>query len=83
MINYYGPRIYESLGISNQTSLMIQGISGSLSIVWCTIGLWLLERIGRVKPLIISAAGCGLALVVNAALASYLLPTMITSSEPW
>ncbi|KAF7548052.1 hypothetical protein G7Z17_g7308 [Cylindrodendrum hubeiense] len=72
VINYYGPRIYESLGISNQTSLMIIGNSGSLSIVWCSIGLWALERIGRVKPLIFSAAGCGLALVVNAALSSYL-----------
>ncbi|WYZ44520.1 hypothetical protein EsH8_VII_000956 [Colletotrichum jinshuiense] len=60
VINYYGPRIYESLGIDNQTSLMIIGISGSLSIVWCTIGLWALERVGRVKPLIFSAVGCGL-----------------------
>ncbi|KAK1707872.1 MFS sugar transporter [Colletotrichum lupini] len=74
VINYYGPRIYESLGIDNQTSLMIIGISGSLSIVWCSIGLWALERIGRVKPLIFSAVGCGLALVVNAVLSKY-LPT--------
>jgi len=74
VINYYGPRIYESLGIDNQTSLMIVGISGSLSIIWCSLGLWLLERMGRVKPLMISAAGCGLSLVVNAAMANY-LPT--------
>lgn len=72
VINYYGPRIYELLGIDTQESLMIIGISGALSIVYCTIGLWLLDRIGRVKPLIISAAGCALALVVNAALATYL-----------
>jgi sugar porter (SP) family MFS transporter len=74
VINYYGPRIYLSLGIDNQTSLMIIGISGSLSIVYCTIGLWLLEKVGRVKPLMVSAAGCGLALVVNAVLAQY-IPT--------
>jgi sugar porter (SP) family MFS transporter len=74
VINYYGPRIYESLGINTQTSLMIIGISGSLSIIWCSLGLWLLDRVGRVKPLIFSAAGMGLALVVNAALAQY-LPT--------
>ncbi|THX04338.1 general substrate transporter [Aureobasidium pullulans] len=44
VINYYGPEIYKILGIDNSTSLMIIGISGSLSIVYCTIGLWALER---------------------------------------
>ncbi|KZL85902.1 hexose carrier protein [Colletotrichum incanum] len=72
VINYYGPRIYEILGISTQTSLMIIGISGALSIVYCTVGLWLLDRIGRVKPLIFSAAGMGAALLVNAVQAQYL-----------
>lgn len=47
---------------------MIIGISGALSIIYCSIGLWLLESVGRVKPLIVSAAGLGGALVTNAAL---------------
>ncbi|KAF2195132.1 general substrate transporter [Zopfia rhizophila CBS 207.26] len=72
VINYYGPRIYASLGIDNTTALMIIGISGSLSIIYATIGLAVLDRIGRVKPLIFSATGCGLALVVNAALSQHL-----------
>jgi hypothetical protein len=72
VINYYGPRIYEVLGIDTQTSLMIIGISGAFSIVYCTIGLWALERVGRVKPLILSAAGCAAALLVNAALSQHL-----------
>ncbi|KXH55436.1 hypothetical protein CSAL01_05073 [Colletotrichum salicis] len=72
VINYYGPRIYKILGIDTQTSLMIIGISGALSIVYCSIGLWLLDRVGRVKPLIISAAGLGAALLVNAVQAQYL-----------
>lgn len=54
---------------------MIIGISGSLSIVYCTIGLWALERFGRVKPLIISAFGLGAALVCNAAMSQHLDPT--------
>jgi len=74
VINYYGPEIYKILGINNSTSLMIIGISGSLSIVYCTIGLWALERFGRVKPLIISAAGLGAALVFNAAMSQTLDP---------
>lgn len=75
VINYYGPEIYKILGIDNSTSLMIIGISGSLSIVYCTIGLWALERFGRVKPLIISAAGLGAALVCNAAMSQHLDPS--------
>jgi MFS family permease len=51
---------------------MIIGISGALSVIYCTIGLWLLDRVGRVKPLIVSAAGCAFALVVNAALSQHL-----------
>lgn len=74
-IVYSGPEIYKILGISNSTSLMIIGISGSLSIVYCSIGLWALERFGRVKPLIISAFGLGAALVCNAAMSQHLDPT--------
>lgn len=66
VINYYGPRIYNILGISTRESLLIIGISGALSIVWCTIGLALLDKVGRVKPLLVSAAGLAAALLVNA-----------------
>lgn len=72
VINYYGPAIYKQLGIGTQESLMIIGISGALSIVYCTIGLWAVDRIGRVKPLIVSAAGCALALVANAAMSQHM-----------
>lgn len=70
----YGPRIYEILGIDTQTSLMIIGISGALSILYCTIGLALLDRVGRIKPLMVSAIGLGSALLVNAVQAQYLNP---------
>jgi MFS family permease len=83
VINYYGPRIYEILGISTQQSLMIIGISGALSIVYCTIGLWLLDRVGRVKPLIVGAGGCALALVVNADSRSISTVLDPTNYEPW
>jgi hypothetical protein len=63
---------YKMLGISVQQSLMIIGISGTLSIVYCTVGLWLLDSVGRVKSLILNAGGCALAFVVNAALSQHL-----------
>ena len=71
VINYYGPDIYKLLGIETGTSLKIIGISGSLSIVWCAIGLFLLDKVGRVKPMIVATTGCALALLVNAVLSQY------------
>ncbi|KAJ6133465.1 hypothetical protein N7471_008680 [Penicillium samsonianum] len=71
VINYYGTRIYATLGFDTQMSLMIIGISGALSIVYCTGGLWALERVGRIKPLIFSAAGMAGALVCNAAMSQH------------
>lgn len=53
---------------------MIIGISGALSIVYATIGLWLLEKIGRVKPLIASALGMAACLATNAALSQHFDP---------
>jgi hypothetical protein len=50
---------------------MIVGIAGALSIIYCAAGLYLLDRFGRIKPLIFSAVGCGLALMVNAVLSQY------------
>ncbi|KXT09560.1 hypothetical protein AC579_9009 [Pseudocercospora musae] len=74
VINYYGPRIYSILGISDQTSLMIIGISGALSVIYCTIGLLALDKTGRIKPLIVSAVGLAGALIANAVMAGYLNP---------
>ncbi|KAL4868536.1 hypothetical protein BDV12DRAFT_102351 [Aspergillus spectabilis] len=71
VINYYGPQIYEILGIETGTSLQIIGISGSLSIVYCAIGLYLLDKVGRIKPLIISSIGMSAALLVNSVLSKY------------
>ena len=72
VINYYGPRIYEILEIDTRTSLMIIGISGALSVVYCTIGLLVVDKVGRIKPLILSAAGMAAALVANAAMSQHL-----------
>ncbi|KAK3072855.1 hypothetical protein LTR53_006041 [Teratosphaeriaceae sp. CCFEE 6253] len=71
VINYYGNVIYKLLGIDTGTSLKIVGISGALSIIYCVIGLWLLDRVGRVKPMIVATTGCGLALLVNSVLSQY------------
>ncbi|KAL5335824.1 sugar transporter [Aspergillus crustosus] len=70
VINYYGPQIHEILGIETGTSLQIIGISGSLSIVYCVIGLYL-GKVGRIKPLIYSSIGMSAALLVNSILSRF------------
>ncbi|KAL3471150.1 general substrate transporter [Aspergillus californicus] len=72
VINYYGPRIYEILGIDNHTSLMIIGISGALSIVYTSFGLYLVDKVGRIKPLIVSALFMAIALLINAIEGQYM-----------
>jgi hypothetical protein len=54
---------------------MIIGISGALSVAYCTIGLYILDKVGRIKPLLVSAAGLAAALLVNAVQAQYLNTT--------
>lgn len=53
---------------------MITGISGSLAIVWCTIGLYLLDKVGRRVPVMISALGCGFSLLIATVLDTYFKP---------
>jgi len=67
-VNYYGPRIYAILGVGTQDALRIIGISGTLSIIYCTIMLLVVDKVGRIPPLIISTGGCAAALLVNAVL---------------
>ena len=57
--------MYRILDISTRESLLIIGINGALSIVWCGIGLYLLDRFGRVKPIMVAALGMAPTLLVN------------------
>ncbi|KFZ04155.1 hypothetical protein V502_10367 [Pseudogymnoascus sp. VKM F-4520 (FW-2644)] len=63
------------LGFGTRQALLINGLSGALSIVECTMALYFLERLGRIKLMVFSAAGMGLALVVNAVLSQYFVNT--------
>ncbi|KFZ14885.1 hypothetical protein V501_03002 [Pseudogymnoascus sp. VKM F-4519 (FW-2642)] len=68
VINYYGPRIYESLGISTSGALMITGINGTTGIVENTIILLLIDKIGRIWPITIGAFGMAGCMLTNAIL---------------
>ncbi|CAL5867582.1 uncharacterized protein PFLUO_LOCUS1801 [Penicillium psychrofluorescens] len=71
VIQYYGPRLYKSLGFSTSTSLMIIGVWGALAQLWNTVFMTFIDKVGRRKLLIPSLAGMGAAMCVEATLAHY------------
>ncbi|KAF2191610.1 general substrate transporter [Zopfia rhizophila CBS 207.26] len=68
VINYYGPRIYRSLGINTSGALMITGINGTTGIIENTLILLIIDRIGRIWPITIGAFGMAACMLVNAVL---------------
>jgi sugar porter (SP) family MFS transporter len=57
VINYYGPQMYESLGLSEDKTLLVQGIYGAIGpIANLFFIIFLLDRVGRKKPLLYGAA---------------------------
>ena len=71
VIQNYGPRLYKSLGLSTSTSLMIIGIWGALAVLWNTIFMLFIDKVGRRKLLIPSLLGMGAALCAEATLARF------------
>ncbi|KAF8199532.1 sugar transporter [Pholiota molesta] len=57
VINYYGPAIYNSLGIVGGKALLVQGIYGAVGpITNFFFIVFILDRVGRKKPLMFGAA---------------------------
>ncbi|KAG8213228.1 sugar transporter [Butyriboletus roseoflavus] len=57
IINYYGPQMYESLGLTLGQSLLVQGIYGAIGpIANLFFIIFILDWIGRKKPLMFGAA---------------------------
>jgi sugar porter (SP) family MFS transporter len=64
-INYYSPTVFKSIGITGtSTGFLTTGVFGVVKTV-CTIVwlLWLIDRLGRTKLLMIGAFGGGLCMV--------------------
>ncbi|KAH9838332.1 general substrate transporter [Rhodofomes roseus] len=74
VINYFGPSMYQSLGLSPGQSLLIQGIYGAVGPITNFIFITcILDRVGRKKPLMFGAAGF---------VATYSVLTAIVASFP-
>ncbi|KIJ52353.1 hypothetical protein M422DRAFT_776037 [Sphaerobolus stellatus SS14] len=58
VINYFGPQIYKTLGLSSHASLLVQGIYGAVGpIVNFIFITFFVDSVGRKKPLMFGAAG--------------------------
>ncbi|KAF8150613.1 general substrate transporter [Crassisporium funariophilum] len=57
VINYYGPQMYTSLGVTGSKALLVQGIYGAIGpIANLFFIIFVLDRVGRKKPLMFGAA---------------------------
>ncbi|PYI33008.1 high-affinity hexose transporter [Aspergillus indologenus CBS 114.80] len=69
IISTYNPSLYRSLGLSETTSLMIQGIWGALAQFWNTVFIVLfIDRVPRRTLLLPSLVGMGATMCIEAAL---------------
>jgi hypothetical protein len=69
--NYFGPTIYKALGFGGNTTLLINGVSGAwqVVVVWIFIQ-FVVDRLGRRKPLIIGPILMSIFLAWQAGIAS-------------
>ncbi|KAL3479200.1 general substrate transporter [Aspergillus californicus] len=71
VINYYQTIMYENLGITGKTNLLVTGIYNCLGpLANLLFILFVLDKVGRRKPMIFGAIGITLALFCEAALNS-------------
>ncbi|KAL3256957.1 hypothetical protein ABHI18_007194 [Aspergillus niger] len=68
VLQNYNPGLYRSLGLSQSTSLILQGIWGALAQFWNTVFILFIDRIDRRKLLIPSLLGMGATMCVEAIL---------------
>ncbi|MFZ5747690.1 MAG: sugar porter family MFS transporter, partial [Pseudomonadota bacterium] len=64
VIFYYGSTLWQLAGFSEADSLMINIVSGAVSIAACIVTIFLVDRIGRKPLLLIGSAGMAVTLFV-------------------
>ncbi|CAA7265537.1 unnamed protein product [Cyclocybe aegerita] len=79
VINYYGPDMYKSLGIIGGKALFVQGIYGAVGpIANLFFIIFILDRVGRKKPLLF---GAGSLVVTFSILAAILATNPVGSAD--
>lgn len=77
VINYFGPRMYEGLGITGSRRLLVQGIYGAVGpITNFFFILFALDKIGRKRPLQFGAGSLTILFAILAAIVASFPPTV-------
>ena len=74
VVFYYGAVLWQSVGFTESDALLVNVISGAVSIVACVVALVLIDRIGR-KPLL-WVGSIGMALTLGAMAAAFSTATV-------
>ncbi|MDP8993467.1 MAG: sugar porter family MFS transporter [Pseudomonadota bacterium] len=67
VVFYYGAVLWQAVGFTEADALLINVVSGSLSILACVLALVLIDRIGRKPLLLVGSAGMAVTLGLMAA----------------
>tara|TARA_B100000678_G_scaffold139232_1_gene116285 strand:+ start:273 stop:1688 length:1416 start_codon:yes stop_codon:yes gene_type:complete len=70
IVFYYGSVLWQSVGFTENDSLLINILSGALSIVACILTIFTVDKIGRKPLLLIGSAGMAVTLAVVAVMFS-------------
>ncbi|KAI0760348.1 general substrate transporter [Fomes fomentarius] len=65
VIQYYAPRIFESIGIDTSTTLALQSGNSVIALIGEGLCIWFIDRLGRRKPFIWGNALSGLTFVIG------------------
>lgn len=66
VVFYYGSVLWQSAGFSESDALLINVVSGGVSIAACLVATFLIDRIGRKPLLLIGSVGMSISLAVMA-----------------
>src|SRR5690606_27526386 len=66
IVFYYGAVLWQSVGFSESDALLINILSGSLSILACLFTIFTIDRIGRKPLLLVGSAGMAVTLAIVA-----------------
>jgi len=66
VVFYYGAVLWQAAGFSEQDSLLINVVSGGVSIAACLVATFLVDRVGRKPLLLVGSVGMAVSLAVIA-----------------
>ncbi|KAL1928314.1 hypothetical protein VTP01DRAFT_3230 [Rhizomucor pusillus] len=68
VIMYYAPLMFQQAGLKGSLSLLANGVNYAVMVIFCLPGLWLVDKLGRIKLMIIGSTGMCIGFILMAGL---------------